>query len=174
MEKFSDMKKDEIIEVINGSKELRNELVDYVQEIESFWLGEKLNCFDKNAVEYEIGLYETSYMWIKDNSLFVEGVRKSCDKFGLNQETEKMLRHCEKLKDSNLFDYWCKKLCRSYYKTELKPIVKGIEDVIYELSCGSVGERAKFYVGDFIDNFLLDYLWDRETKTYYQPCRIPA
>lgn len=46
MKKFSDMRIDEVINVINDSKTLLDMLDRYIQETESDWLGELLRCFD--------------------------------------------------------------------------------------------------------------------------------
>ena len=55
MKKFSDMGIDEVINVINNSKTLRNMLDIYIQETESDWLGELLSCFNRQTVDYSIG-----------------------------------------------------------------------------------------------------------------------
>ena len=66
MKKFSDMEIDEVINVINGSKKLRNMLDKYIQETESDWLGELLECFDRQAVDYSICFFDSNYFTVKE------------------------------------------------------------------------------------------------------------
>lgn len=83
MMKFSDMEIDEVINVINDSKELRDMLDQYIQETEYDWLDELLRCFDRGAVDYSIGFFDRNYFTVKDSDLFLKGVRKSHDNYGL-------------------------------------------------------------------------------------------
>ena len=174
MKKFSDMEIDEVINVINDSKELRDMLDQYIQKTEDDWLYDLLRCFDRGAVHYSIGFFDRNYFTVKDNDLFLEGVRKSHDDYGLTVKGEKLLNRCEKLQGTNLFGYWCEKLAEQYYKDELKSMVDYVEDASYELYCGSVGEKSRKYVECFVDNVIGDYLYDEESKTYYKPYKISA
>lgn len=61
MKKFSDMEINEVIDVINDSKELRDMLDQYIQETECYWLNDLLRCFDRKAVDYSIGFFDTNY-----------------------------------------------------------------------------------------------------------------
>ena len=174
MKKFSDMEIDEVINVINDSETLRDMLDRYIQETESDWLGDLLRCFDPQAVDYSIGFFNSNYFTVKDSDLFLDGVRKSHEKYGLTTKAEKLLKRCEKLQGTNLFDYWCEKLAEQYYKDELKSMVDYVEDAAYELYKGSVGEKSMNYVECFIDNVIGNYLWDEECETFYKPCKVLA
>lgn len=174
MKKFSDMGIYEVINVINDSKELCYMLDRYIQESESDWLGELLCCFDRQAVDYSIGFFNDNYFTVKDSDLFLDGVRKSHEKYGLTTKAEKLLKRCEKLQGTNLFDYWCDQLAEMYYKDELKSMVDYVEDASYELYQGSVGEKSREYVECFVDNVIGNYLCDEESGTFYKPCRISA
>lgn len=174
MKKFSDMEINEVIDVINDSKELRDMLDQYIQETEMDWLDELLRCFDRGAVDYSIGFFDRNYFTVKDSDLFLKEVRKSHDNYGLTVEGEKLLNRCEKLQGTNLFGYWCEKLAKQYYKDELESMVDYVEDASYELYCGSVGEKSREYLDCFVDNVIGDYLWDEECETFYKPCKITA
>ena len=174
MKKFSNMEIYEVINVINDSETLRDMLDRYIQETESDWLGELLECFDRQAIDYSIGFFDSNYFTVKDNDLFLDGVRKSHENYGLTTKAEKLLKRCEKLQGTNLFGYWCKQLAEMYYKDELKSMVDYVEDASYELYRGSVGEKSKEYVECFVDNIIGDYLWDEENETFYKPCRVSA
>ncbi len=174
MKKFSDMEIDEVINVINDSKRLRNMLRKYIAESESVWMGELLRCFDQRAVDYSIGFFDNNYFTVKDSDLFLDGVRKTNKYYLLNPKTEKLLKRCEKLQGTNLFDYWCNQLAEMYYKDKLKSIVDYVEDVYIELYEGSVGEKSREYVECFADNIIGDYLWDEKSKTFYKPYRVSA
>ena len=174
MKKFSDMEIDEVINVINDSKELRDMLDNYIQETESDWLGDLLRCFDPQSIDYSIGFFNSNYFTVKDSDLLLDGVRKSHENYGLTIKAEKLLKQCEKLQGTNLFDYWCNQLAEMYYKDELKSIVDYVEDASYELYRGSVGEKSREYVECFVDNIIGDYLWDKESETFYKPYRVSA
>lgn len=133
-----------------------------------------LRCFDTEAVDYSIGFFDNNHFTVKDSDLFLEGVRKSHDNYGLTVEGEKLLNRCEKLQGTNLFDYWCEKLAKQYYKDELKSMVDYVEDASYELYNGSVGEKSREYVDCFIDNVVGGYLRDEECETFYKPYRVSA
>lgn len=174
MKKFSDMTTDEVVDVINQSKELRDMLEDAVQECEMDYISDKLGCFEYAGVDYSIGFYDDNYFNVKDNDLFVEGVRKSCNHFGLTTDTEKMLNMVENLRSTNLYDYWCKKLAKKYDETELESVVKMVEEICSDLHYGEVSEYAYDYVDIFVMNDIGDYLWDADTKTIYKPVKISA
>lgn len=174
MKKFSDMTTGEVIDVINQSKELLDMLEEAVQECEMNYISDKLGCFERGSIEYSIGFYNDNYFNVKDNDLFVEGVRETCKHFGLTTDTEKMLNMVEKLRGTNLYDYWCERLAEKYEETELESVVKMVEDIGYDLSCGKVSEYAADYVDIFVMNDIGDYLWDKDTKTFYKPVKVSA
>ena len=174
MKKFSDMQIDEVINVINDTETLRDMLDRYIQETESDWLGDLLRCFDPQSIDYSIGFFNNNYFTVKDSDLFLDGVRKSHEKYGLTTKAEKLLKRCEKLQGTNLFDYWCDKLAEMYYKDELKSMVDYVEDAYSELYQGTVGEKSREYVECFADNIIGDYLWDEECETFYKPCKVSA
>lgn len=172
MKKFNEMEIEEVISIINDSKELRDMLDQYIQETEMDWLDDLLRSFDRGAVDYSIGFFDQNYFIVKDNDLFLEGVCKSHDNYGLTVKGEKLLNRCEKLQGTNLFGYWCEKLAEQYYKDELKSMVDYVEDASYELYKGSVGEKSREYVECFVDNIIGDYLWDEESETFYKPYAV--
>lgn len=174
MKKFSDMEIDEVINVINDNKTLRDMLDRYIQETESDWLGELLRCFDQQAIDYSIGFFNSNYFTVKDSDLFLEGVRKYHENYGLTTKAEKLLKRCEKLKGTNLFGYWCNQLAEMYYEDELKSMVDYVEDASFELYQGSVGKKSRKYVDCFVDNIIGDYLCDEESGTFYKSHRISA
>ena len=174
MKKFSDMEIDEVINVINDSKTLRDMLDRYIQETESDWLGDLLRCFDPQAIDYSIGFFDSNYFIVKDSDLFLDGVRESHENYGLTIKAEKLLKRCEKLQGTNLFDYWCDQLAEMYYEDELKSMVDYVENASYELYQGSVGEKSREYVECFVDNIIGDYLCDEESGTFYKSHRISA
>lgn len=174
MKKFNEMEIEEVISIINDSKELRDMLDQYIQETEMDWLDDLLRSFDRGSVDYSIGFFDQNYFTVKDSDSFLEGVCKSHDNYGLTVKGEKLLNRCEKLQGTNLFGYWCEKLAEQYYKDELKSMVDYVEDASYELYKGSVGEKSMEYVECFVDNVIGDYLWDSDSETFYKPCRVSA
>lgn len=174
MKKFSDMEIDDVINVINDSKTLRDMLDRYIQETEGDWLGELLSCFDRQAIDSSIGFFDSNYFTVKDSDLFLDGVRKYHENYGLTTNAEKLFKRCEKLQGTNLFDYWCNQLAEMYYKDELKSMVDYVEDASYELYQGYVGKKSREYIEYFVDNIIGDYLCDEESETFHKPYRVSA
>lgn len=172
MEKFREMKVEDVIGIINKSMELREILDCYVQQSEMDFIGEKISEFSKSAIEYSISPFERSYLYPTDNDAFLEGVEKSGKSYGLGNRTEKYLSICKKVKGTNFYGWWVKKLCASYYSEEIEPALKWIEDCSYELYHGNVGEKSRDYVDMLIESTIGDYLWDKETETYYIPKKV--
>lgn len=175
MKKFSDMTIDEVINVINQSEELRDMFDQKMRESARDYILDNLACFDGKSVSYSISACELSYFRVKDTYSFFEGVEKARDVFRLVGKTGKLFNRCKKLRGTNLFDYWAKRLCESYYETQFKNITDFIQDACFELHQGSVGEKSKVYVVYFFyGTVIADYLWDEETKTFYKPCEVSA
>lgn len=168
------MEIDDVINVINNSKKLRDMLDKYIQETEFEWFGDLLICFDQRAIDYSIGFFNNNHFTVKDSDLFLDGVRKSHENYGLTTKAEKLLKRCEKLQGTNLFGYWCNQLAEMYYKDEIKSIVNYVRKASYELFHGTVGEKSGEYVECFVDNIIGDYLWDEESETFYKPYRVSA
>ena len=168
MKKFSELTMEQLTKIVNGSKELRDELDQYIQETEMEWLSEKLACVESSLSNWSIGFYNPNFMHVRDYEGFLYGVQKCTENFGCSDKLEKKIKQCEKLLRTNLFEHHAKILAEMWYKDEIQPIIDFVEDASYELYGGEVGKNCKDYLECFFDRYS-DCLYDEETETFYEP-----
>lgn len=168
MKRFNELTQEQLTQIVNRSKDLREELDSYIQDCEMCWLSEKLACIKSSLSDWSVGFYNQNYIRVKDYHDFLNYVKDSAKTYGASDRMEKLIRQCDKLRSSNLFEYYAKKLKEVYFEDELQSICKYVEDCSYELYQGSVGEKCKSYLECFFDAYT-DYLYDEETDTYYKP-----
>lgn len=171
MKRFNELTQEQLTQIVNRSKNLREELDSYIQDCEMCWLSEKLACIKSSLSAWSIGFYNQNYIKVRNWSMFVDGVEKSTKSYGCSDKLEKLLLRCNKLRGSNLFEYYARQLKRLFWEEELKTIIDYVEAASYELYQGSVGEKCKSYLECFF-NAYTDYLYDEETNTYYKPTKL--
>lgn len=170
MKKFTDLDYDTQKSIISSDKNLMEKLDRYIQDVEIDYVGDKLRCFERGSVEYNVWYWEPSYMKVLDANLFIDGVEKSGNDYGLSEKCERLLNQCKKLQDTNLLGYMVNKLCDLYFKEEIKAMLDWVVDCSMELDRGNTGEKSEDYLDGFIDNCMYDYLWDEEEEILYKPC----
>ena len=173
MKKFKELTIEQLTEIVNRSKKLRDELDEYIQDCEMCWISEKLAVMKDSLSDWSIGFYNQNYIRVKDYGTFLDCVIDSEKRYGASDKMEKLISQCEKLRGSNLFEYWAKKLKEVYFEDELQSICKYVEDCSYELYQGSVGEKCESYLECFFDAYD-DYLYDESTSTFYKPMKLAA
>lgn len=171
MKKFSELSLEQLEQIVNRSKELRNLLDEYIQESEMDYISDKLFPIKKSLKDWSIGFYNQNYMVVNDYHDFVAGVRSSVKSFGCSDRLESLLTQCEKLEGSNLFHHHAKMLKELWYEEEIKSTIDYVEDASYELYCGKVGEKTRDCLEPFFYNYE-DYLYDEETETFYKPTKL--
>ncbi|MDD5862613.1 MAG: hypothetical protein PUD15_08705 [Prevotella sp.] len=160
--------------MVDGSKKLCDILDGIIQDSEMDYINDKLMCFCDGAVAYSIAFFERSWMMVRDADLFVEGVRNSCDNYGLSEKSENLLKYTEKLKGTNLFNSYANKLCNLYFKEEIKTTLDWVEGCSKELYAETVGEKSSQYIEELQFNQFGDYLWDEDAETFYIPQKVSA
>ena len=173
MKKFKDLSIAELTQIVNRSKNLRDELSDYIQNSEMSWIDEKLAIMESSLSDWSVGFFNQNYISVKDWYSFLDCVKDSAKYFGASDRMEKLICRCDKLRGTNLFEYYAKKLKTVYFEDELQSICKYVEDCSYELYQGAVGEKCESYLECFFDAYE-DYLYDEETDTYYKPTKLQA
>lgn len=144
------------------SQELRGKFDGYIAESEYDYLNDKLSCFKGRAVDLQLGAWSHNYFNVRDHDKFVEGVRQSVSYFGASEKLERLVKQCERLWGTNLYEHMVGKLCNMYYKQELKPIVDWIEKCGMLIYNEDAHEDLLDYVDCFADCCLGDiYLNDR-------------
>ena len=173
MKKFSELTYEQFEEIVNRSKKLRDELDNYIQDTEMYWLEEKLNCVNDSLEKWSVGFFNQNFIRVRDYESFVDGVEESVKCYGSSERLEKKLQQCKKLRGTNLFEYESEKLKELYFKEELQVICDYTEDACYELYCGKVGEKCRSYLEPFFDNYV-DCLFDEEERVIYRPQKLDA
>ncbi|MDD6552166.1 MAG: hypothetical protein PUF37_01065 [Prevotellaceae bacterium] len=174
MKKIKDLDDEKIINILDESKSLRELLDNLIQDIEFRYISDKIRCFENDSIDYSIGFFEPSRISVLDDELFLEGVRNSEANYGLSEDCEKLLSYTEKMRGTNLFGFYVKKLCKRYFEDEIQSIINWVEDCSMELYRGYVGEKSGDYIDELRYNAFGEYLWDEENETYYIPTKIPA
>lgn len=133
MKKLLSFQDEYILKKVLNSDELRQKFDDCISDNALSYIDEKLSCFKGECIEYEIGFCCYNYLKVKNAIEFLIGVRKSIDYFGSTERLEKQCSLCEKLENSNLFNYHIKKLCDMYYEEELKPEIDYASELSYAI-----------------------------------------
>ena len=175
MKKFKDLSLEELTNIVNSSKKLRDELDNFIQEDEMNWLRQKLNFVRSSLWKWSLGFFNNNgnFISVRNYEEFLDGVKDSKVAFGASERLEKLINHCEQLLGTNLFEYYAKKLAEVFFEDELMPIINYVEDASFELYQGKVGEKSKDYLEGFFSSYE-DYLYDEENKTFYEPHSLSA
>lgn len=173
MKRFSELSNEQLTQIVNRSKKLRDELDEYIQDTEMNWIKEKLSCVRESIANYSVGFYNQNFLRVRDYEGFVDGVEKSIEIYGASDKLEKKFHQVRKLLHTNLFAHTAEQLKELWLKEELQSICDYVEDASYELYHGEVGEKCQSYLERFFDN-CEDYLFDEETQTIYKPTRLEA
>lgn len=157
MKYLNEMQGNEALAVILSTKTLSEKLSKRIYESEiEFYLGDKLRCFRDGCAEYSIGVYNTNYFCVSENSQhgFLDGVEESIRCFDSSERVKAKAKKCRKLEGSNLFKHEVDELCRLYYEDELAPIVKFVEDCSYDIYSKDADSKNLL---DYVDLFIEDY-----------------
>lgn len=175
MKRFGEMNLQELEQIINRSKKMREKFESYIMDCEMDYISDKLSCVTSSLKDWTVGFWERNYITVDDYSDFVAGVRNSSKRFGCSDRLESLLSHCEKLDGTNLFKHYAVRLKNMWFEDEIQSIVKFVEDAGMELygKSGAVGEKTRDYVECFFYN-LEDWLYDEETETFYKPTKLDA
>lgn len=80
--KLSEMTYEQLVELFNNNKSIRDKAFDRAMEDAQIWCGEYLDCFDCRAVDYSIGWDRGSYFRIKNRYGFLDGMEKLQKDYG--------------------------------------------------------------------------------------------
>ena len=173
MKRFSELSTEQLTNIVNRSKKLRDELDEYIQDSEMHWISEKLSCVRDSLSNWSVGFYNQNFLRVRDYESFVTGIEKSIKAYGASEKLEKKFHQVQKLLHTNLFEHTAEQLKELWLEEELESICKYVEDCSYELYCGKVGEKCESYIECFFDAYQ-DYLYDEETETFYKPTKLAA
>ena len=170
--KLNELSIEKLFEVVSKSQTLRQSFDEYVWECEWDYISDKLEIMKPAISNYEIGICNHNFIRVSNYEKFVESARECEEMYGLSTDCEKLLSHCEKLSDTNLFEYHAKRFAEMWFESEIQSVVKWCEDMSYKIySCNHVSD---------IDDYLLswaenaDYYFDEEEECVYEPARKVA
>ena len=169
--KFKDLDNKVLKELVVNDEHLRQKFDNFIQECELDYLGDKIACVSDSLYNWSYGFFSTNYMIVRDYCEFVDGVKKCILHFGGSQHLTKLVEHCDKLRGTNLFEYFAKKMQAVFEQEELQDLCNYVEDVSYELYNKEIGEKCEDYFEAFSYN-IEEYLYNEEDKTYYKPMRV--
>lgn len=66
MKKFKELTIEQLTEIVNRSKKLRDELDEYIQDCEMCWISEKLSVLKPSLKDWSIGFFNQNYITVKD------------------------------------------------------------------------------------------------------------
>ena len=167
--KLNDLSIEKLFEVVSKSQTLRQSFDEYVWECEWDYISDKLEIMKPAISNYEIGICNHNFIRVSDYGNFVDCARECEKTFGLSTDCEKKLSLCEKLRDTNLFEYHAKIFSEMWFDEEIQEVVKWCEDMSYKVySCNHVSD---------IDDYLIcwaenvDYIYDEDDDCVYEPMR---
>lgn len=159
--KLKDLSNEEILTRVLASDKLNAMFKDYVTESEMDYIEEILGCFNSRCADWSIGPHNHNYFHCTNATEFVYRARDMADCFSGSEKTLKLLAHCEKLRDTNLFEHYADKLAESI-EDELCRMVRGIEDVCFEIHLKRPTDTLLDYIECFVANYLDDVLIEED------------
>ena len=165
MEYLNSYDRDKALAVVLGSQTLREKFENKVWEDESFWMDEKLSCFERGSIDYEYGLCCYSWIRVKSDWEALRGVEEAIRTFGADTKVERLAKQTRRLYESNLFPYMVEKLVQAWFESEILYAIKYVEDVgyaIYMEDAAKVEELAGDSFDLFIENGYLDDYYEED------------
>lgn len=133
MKRFSELSNEELWQVVIKSAELKELLNTYILTTEQdFNIDDRISIISPALSTYEIGFYYPSYINVKDYDMFVDCIRKCIDNFGCTGRVVNTLSQCEKLRGTNLFEYYAKRLQAEWWEDEIVTSINYAEDTLLQ------------------------------------------
>lgn len=149
MKRFSELTTDEFKAIVEGSKSLGEKLYERIHDSEMMVLEEKIELLRKGMDKWSVGVCEPCFFRVSDHGWFLEGVLDSIHNFGCSERLEKLVKQCEKLSETNLFNYYVENLADLYLKEEIMPYIDYLSDCSYEIYCKKIGKNCSDYINLF-------------------------
>ena len=166
---LKELSNEKLFEVVSKNETLRRSFDDYVWECEWDYISDKLAVMKDSIYDYSIGLCNDNFIRVRDYGSFVYDARECEKEFGLSENAEKLLSQCEKLRYTNLFEYYAKRFKQLWFEEEIQSTVKWCEDLSYQLYSGKDTKESYDYLECWAEN--VDYIYDEEDRSVYEPMR---
>ncbi len=164
MKNFDILTTEELKKVFNNNEKLQNEVFDAAQDNASYWINEYMNCFERGALECNIG-YPGDYIRVKDQEKFIQGLKQLQKDFCyLSDDDEKIISYADHLIDRyNNLPY--------YDDTNAARLDDRIEELTTILQSNFLralsSEYNYYYDTDNLYNYFIECYSDNLTDNYY-------
>lgn len=103
--KLSEMTYEQLVELFNNNKSIRDKAFDRAMDNAQFWCGEYLDCFNRDAISYSIGYDRGAYFRIDNRYGFLDGLEKLQKNYGfLKDEYTSKIDELRKMLDRYNYD----------------------------------------------------------------------
>lgn len=164
MKNFEQLTTEELKQVFNNNSKLQNIVYDAAIEDINFWVQEYFNCFERGALEYNIG-YPGNFITVKNNYDFIQGLKKLQKDFEyLPGDAKKDIKYCDHLMARYdalpLNDYKNADLLEN----RINEIINGLKS---EFLNQIVAEYNYYYDSENLKNYFLECYSENMSDNYY-------
>lgn len=170
--RLNELSIEKLFEVVSKSQTLRQSFDNYVWESEWDYISDKMEVMKTAIANYEIGMCNRNFIRISDYREFVDCARECEKMFGLSTDCEKSLSLCEKLRDTNLFEYYAKRFAEMWFDEEIQSVVEWCENMSYKMYCEDYDPDISDYLFSWAE--CVDYIYNEEDDCVYTPARKVA
>lgn len=157
MKKLNTLEPKQILSVILDSETLREKFENNIIDSEMSWLSDKIDCFERGAIDYCFGVACHCYFNVCDNLGCLNGISESIKNFGSSERLAKMLKWSEKLSGTNLFSYSVQKVADLYFSEEFLTPIHYLEEIGYKIYCK---DKNSADLLEYVDNGYIDNIID--------------
>lgn len=164
MKEFEILTPEELKKVFDNNKKLQDDIFNAAQENASYFISEYLECFERGALEYNIG-YPGDYIRVKNQDKFIQGLKQlQKDYCYLSEDDEKTMLYADRLIDKydNLPYYDDKNAARLEARIEELTII--LQDNFLRLL---VNEYNYYYDTNNLCDYFIECFSENLTGEYY-------
>lgn len=164
MKNFETLTTEELKKVFDNNKKLQDDIFSAAQENASYFISEYLECFERGALECNIG-YPGDYIRVKNQNKFIQGLKQlQKDYCYFSDDDEKIILYADHLIDRyNNLPY--------YDDTNADRLEARIEELTTILQSNLlrilVNEYNYYYDTDNLYNYFIESYADNLTDNYY-------
>ena len=158
MKKFlAELSQDELREVYERNSKLQDLTLDLMIEDELYWIGEYLNCFKGDFINYSIGCYQRNFIILRENKRFIDDFKEFIDYYGGSVKLEN--RYNEIIEELNHMDEE-----QEDYDIKIEYMAEDLKDYFIEyldsaLNDISEDDKISYFIEIIVDNSSLENIY---------------